>query len=242
MYETEIRVPTPHGEMRTFVAHPDGAGPYPVAVVYMDAPGYREAVKDNARRFAEAGYYVVAPDLFYRAGEVSFDRSRMSDEDRERMMGLVRGVDPDAVVADTQAIFDTIDGDPAAGTGSKVVVGYCMGARLALHAAAAKPDEIAAAAGAHPGAFVTDQPDSPHHDVPKVRGELYFAFAENDRSATPENVEQFRQELERHGVRGTVERLPGTSHGFAMADLDVYDRDAAEHHFERTLDLWRRNL
>jgi hypothetical protein len=39
-----------------------------------------------------------------------------------------------------------------------------------------------------------------------------------------------------------VERLPGTSHGFAMADLPVYNREAAEHHFERTLDLWRRNL
>lgn len=39
-----------------------------------------------------------------------------------------------------------------------------------------------------------------------------------------------------------MERLPGTAHGFAMADLPVYDRDAADRHFERTLDLWRRNL
>jgi hypothetical protein len=39
-----------------------------------------------------------------------------------------------------------------------------------------------------------------------------------------------------------VERLPGTAHGFAMADLPVYDHDAAERHFERTLDLWRRAL
>ena len=59
---------------------------------------------------------------------------------------------------------------------------------------------------------------------------------------TPELVERFRGELERNGVKGVVERLPGTAHGFAMADLPVYDRDAAERHFERTLDLWRRNL
>lgn len=240
MYENEIRVPTADGEMRTFVAHPDGAGPFPVAVVYMDAPGYREAVKDNARRFAEGGYYVVAPDLFYRAGEVELDRS--TDEGRERMMSLVRGIDADAVVADTDAVLGTIASDPAASDGPKVAVGYCMGARLALHAAASKPDEIVAASGAHPGALVNDEPDSPHHDVPKVRGELYFAFAEHDRTATPENVEQFRQELERHGVTGEVERLPGAHHGFAMADLDVYDRDAAEHHVEKTLELWGRNL
>lgn len=39
-----------------------------------------------------------------------------------------------------------------------------------------------------------------------------------------------------------MERVPGTRHGFAMADLPVYDPEAAERHFERTLDLWRRNL
>jgi len=68
------------------------------------------------------------------------------------------------------------------------------------------------------------------------------AFAEIDRSVTPELVERVRQELERQGVRGVVEQLPGVAHGFAMADLPVYDRAAAERHFERTLDLWRRNL
>lgn len=67
-------------------------------------------------------------------------------------------------------------------------------------------------------------------------------FAENDPSATPEVVERFRAELERLGLRGTVERLPGTRHGFAIADLPVYQREAAERHFERTLDLWTRNL
>lgn len=235
MHEREIRVRTPDGEMRTFVARPDGEGPYPVAVLYMDAPGYREAVKENARRFAEDGYYVVAPDLFYRAGETV-------PEGPEQMMSLVRSIDADQVVADTQAIFDAIEDDPSAGKGPKVAVGYCMGSRLALHLAASKPDEISAAAGIHPGALVNDEPDSPHHDVPRVQAELYFAFAENDRTATPENVEQFKQELERHGVTGTVERLPGTHHGFAMSDRDIYDRDAAEHHFERVLDLWRRNV
>jgi carboxymethylenebutenolidase len=113
---------------------------------------------------------------------------------------------------------------------------------MALRIASALSDEFVAAAGIHPGALVTDKPDSPHHDLAGVRGELYFAFAEIDRTATPEVVDQFRDELERHGVKGVVERLPGVSHGFAMADLPVYDRDASERHFELTLDLWRRNL
>lgn len=121
-------------------------------------------------------------------------------------------------------------------------VGYCMRARLALRAAASMPGEMVAAAGIHPGALVTDAPDSPHHDLADVRGELYFAFAEIDQSTSAEVVGRFRDELNRRGVRGLVERCPGVAHGFAMADLPVYDHDAAERHFERTIELWRRNL
>jgi carboxymethylenebutenolidase len=244
MYENEIRITTGDGEMTTFVAHPDADGPFPIAVLFMDGVGYREQLKENARRFAAGGYYVVAPDLFYRSGEkLSFDFSRLGEEGyRAQLMEVVSSVTPDAAMRDTGALLETISDDPAASSGPLVCVGYCMGARLALRFAATSAGRVVAAAGIHPGALVTGQPDSPHHDVAAVEGELYFAFAENDQSATPEVVEEFRGELAAQGVQGSVERLPGTSHGFAMADLPVYDRAATEQHFERTLELWRRNL
>lgn len=47
--------------------------------------------------------------------------------------------------------------------------------------------------------------------------------------------------MSRAGVSGEVERIAGATHGYPMEDLPVYDRDAAERHFEKTLDLWRRN-
>jgi carboxymethylenebutenolidase len=105
------------------------------------------------------------------------------------------------------------------------------------HPTAATRGQFVAAAGIHPGALVTDGPDSPHHDLVPVRGELHVAFAENDHSAMPEVVERFREELEHQHVTGTVTCLPETHHGFAMADLPVYDRHSAERHFERTLDF-----
>jgi len=248
MVEHEIRVHTDDGDMTTFVVRPDGDGPFPVALIFMDGVGYREQVKQNARRFAAGGYYCAAPDLYHRSGEkLSFDMSRLATDgfkgpEADRMMQAARSVTPENMVADTRAVLSAIATDPAASSGPKVCVGYCLGARVALHAASALPDEFVAAAGIHPGAPITDQPDSAHHDLATVRGELYFAFAETDRTATPEIVDQFREELQRNHVKGVVERLPGTAHGFAMADLPVYNHDAAEHHFERTLDLWKRNL
>jgi carboxymethylenebutenolidase len=248
MSEKEIRVHTGDGEMKTFIVHPDGGGPYPVAVVYMDAPGYREQLKANARHFAADGYYCVVPDLFYRSGDgITVDMAELAAANfqgppMERLMALVASVKPELVRADTEAIFDAIASDPAAGLAAKVCVGYCMGARFALHVASTLPDEFVAAAGIHPGPLATDQPDSPHHELASVRGELYFAFAETDQRVPPEMVDKLRDELGRNGVAGVVETAPGTLHGFAMADLSVYQPQAAERHFERTLDLWRRNL
>jgi carboxymethylenebutenolidase len=234
--------------MRVFLARPDGPGPFPVAVVYMDGVGYREQIKKNARRFAEGGYYCVAPDLYYRAGpDLSFDFSKiasegMGGEEGKRLMAAASSVTPERAMEDTRTILDEIVSDPAAAPGPKVCVGYCMGARLALRAASEFADEFVAAAGIHPGALVSDKPDSPHLDLPRVRGELYYAFAEIDRSATPELVDRFRAEVHRNRVRGVVERIAGVAHGFAMADLPVYNHDASERHFDRTLDLWKRNL
>lgn len=242
MTEKELQVRTPDGDMTTFAVHADG-GPWPVAILFMDGVGYRDQIKANARRFAEAGYFVVAPDLFYRSGRgVRIDFSKAGDPQyMAKMREIIGNVTPERVEADTQAALDAIASDPAASGGPKVCVGYCMGARASLHAAAAR-DDIAAAAGIHPGPLVTEAPDSPHLDVPRVRGELYVAFSENDRTNTAEQEELLRAELERRGVRGTIERLGGTTHGFAMADLPVYDRAASERHFEKTLELWRRNL
>jgi carboxymethylenebutenolidase len=181
---------------------------------------------------------IATPD-----GDMSFDFARMGDEAyRQRLMQIVSTVTADAALADTEAVLALAADDPAAAGGPAVCVGYCMGAKVALHAAAALPGTFVAAAGIHPSALVTDAPDSPHHELATVRGELYFAFAEIDDSATQEVVDRFRQELAEQGVEGVVERLSGVAHGFAMADLPVYDRAAAERHFERTLDLWRRNL
>ena len=247
MVEKETKVSTADGAMTTFIVRPEGDGPFPVAVIYQDGVGYREQVKENARRFAAAGYYCVVPDLFYRSGEkISFNFTTLagglSGPDGERLRGIMALVKPDKVVADTKAVLAAIASDPGASRGPKVCVGYCMGARMALHAASAMHDDFVAAAGIHPGALVNDSADSPHHDLPGVRGKLYFAFAEIDRSATPELVERFREEMRRSGVRGDVERIPAAAHGFAMEDLPVYNREAAEHHFDKTLELWRRSL
>lgn len=60
--------PTQDGSADAYLAHPDGTGPFPAALLYMDAFGLRPHLKKMADRLASSGYTVLAPNVFYRHG------------------------------------------------------------------------------------------------------------------------------------------------------------------------------
>src|SRR5260370_19463345 len=67
MIDQQIDIPTKDGHATTFISHPERDGPHPVILFYMDAPAIREELRDMARRLATSGYYVMLPNLSYRA-------------------------------------------------------------------------------------------------------------------------------------------------------------------------------
>jgi carboxymethylenebutenolidase len=69
MKEQIVDIPTKDGKVETFVCHPERGGPYPPVLLLMDAPGIREELYDMARRLATSAYYVLLPNLYYRAGK-----------------------------------------------------------------------------------------------------------------------------------------------------------------------------
>ena len=68
MIEKTMDITTKVGEMETFICHPERNGPSPAVFLLMDAHGIREELKDMARRLGTVGYYVLLPNLYYRAG------------------------------------------------------------------------------------------------------------------------------------------------------------------------------
>ena len=66
IFEQDVIVTTEHGLMPAFAACPDGVGPFPPIIFYMDAPGIREELRNMARRIAKQGYFCLLPDLYYR--------------------------------------------------------------------------------------------------------------------------------------------------------------------------------
>src|ERR1700721_1259734 len=68
MIERSIEIVTPDGRMSTFICHPERDSPHPAIIIFMDAPGIREELRDMARRLGTVGYYVMLPNLYYRSG------------------------------------------------------------------------------------------------------------------------------------------------------------------------------
>ena len=241
MIEQQLDITTADGAVTTFAVHPERGGPHPVILFYMDAPAIREELRDMARRFASSGYYVVLPNLYYRAGVMEL--GPLSDPGmRERMMGLMGDLTIDMVMADTKSLIAWIDTQGAASKGPMGAVGYCMSGQFAINAAARFPDRIKAAASMYGTYLVTDKPDSPHLMARKARAELYFGCAETDRWAPMETVRALEAALKADKVGAEVELYPGVEHGFAFPQRAAYDKPAAERHWERLTALFRRNL
>jgi carboxymethylenebutenolidase len=72
MIEQTLDIGTAAGEMETFICRPERGGPFPAVFLLMDAPGIREELRDMARRLGTIGYYVLLPNLYYRAGAIRF--------------------------------------------------------------------------------------------------------------------------------------------------------------------------
>ncbi|HUZ13626.1 MAG TPA: dienelactone hydrolase family protein [Caulobacteraceae bacterium] len=241
MIERQIDIRTPDGATSTFICHPERGGAHPPILFYMDAPAIREELRDMARRLATVGYYVMLPNLYYRAGVMELGPLTKPGA-RERMGALMNGLDIAMVMSDTRALLEVIDADPAAAAGSIGAVGYCMSGQFAVNAAAAFPGRIAAAASIYGTLLVTDRADSPHLVAQRTGAELYFACAEIDRWAPLETVEALSQALAGSDARAEVELYPKVEHGFAFPQRGAYDKPSAERHWERLIALFRRRL
>src|SRR3954465_10253645 len=69
MPRNSVTIKTRDGQVPTSLFQPEtGNGPWPAVLVYMDGRGIRPALFELAERIASAGYFVLLPDLFYRAG------------------------------------------------------------------------------------------------------------------------------------------------------------------------------
>lgn len=244
MSDQQVTIQTREGACPAYVLTPDGTGPWPAVIFYMDALAIRPAIVEMGQRLASQGYVVLLPDLFYRYGPYApLDPKVVFAGDFRAAVGPMMATTGNARAAsDTEAFLaylDTRDDFSGEAIGT---VGFCMGGGMAITAAGTFPNRVVAAVSFHGGRLATDAPDSPHRLAPKITAELYVAAADNDHSYPPEMAEAFETALGDAGVTYRAETYAGAEHGWMMTDFPVYDEAAAERGWAELLSLFGRTL
>jgi carboxymethylenebutenolidase len=244
MSRKQVDIATPDGVADSYIFIPEGKGPFPAVLFYMDGGGLRPDIHDMAQRLADNGYYVLLPNLFYRAGRaetLDVQAAFADPERRDQAMAMIMALTNTVVMRDTAAFFDFLSRQPEADARKIGCHGYCMGGKLALSAAGTFPDRVVAAASFHGSQLATDASDSAHLLAPKMRGKVYVGVAGIDPWLLPGETVKLREALQAAKTDFVMEDYSTATHGFCVPG-PVYDREAAERHWERLLKLYETTL
>lgn len=218
------------GEFRAYMAVPK-SGKGPGIVLAQEIFGINEFVRATADYYAEEGYVVLAPDLFWRQ-QPGVDLG-YTPEEWQAAFGLYQGFDPDLGVEDIGATLAVLRRRPEF-EGKAGVLGFCLGGKLA-YLAACRCD-VDAAVGYY-GVGIEEKLD----EASNIRGKLVLHLAEHDKFCPPAAREAIIGAL---GARPGIELYvyPGVDHAFARPASEHYHKPSALMAHERSVAAFRKAL
>ena len=199
-------------EVHAYVARPNGSGPYPGIVLVHHMPGWDEFYRETARRLADHGYIVVAPNLYERFGHGA-------PQDVAAKARGEGGVSDDSVVGDCEAALGYLTG-LASCNGKVGIIGTCSGGRHS-YLVACRVKGFSALVDCWGGNVVQPadrltekQPVAPLDLTGDLEIPLLGLFGNDDQSPSAEQVDEHEEELKRQGKDYEFHRYDGAGHGF----------------------------
>jgi carboxymethylenebutenolidase len=252
--ETNVEVKTPDGTCDAAFIHPE-KGKHPGVLIWTDAFGLRPAMREIGRRIASEGYSVLVPNPYYRAAkatEIDLNAKTFNfqnAEDMARLRKYMGGIGaPGIAEKDAAAYIAFLDAQPQVDKAKKVgTQGYCMGGPLVFRTAAALPDRVGAGASFHGGGLVTDQPNSPHTLIPRMKARMYVGIASNDDSRQPDAKDKLREAFTNAKVPAEIE-VYQSLHGWCVPDMPeqggkpIYNKPDAEKAWAKLVALYKTAL
>jgi carboxymethylenebutenolidase len=231
-----------HGgdEIEAYLARPDEPPTRGGVVVIHHMPGYDRASKEMVRRFAELGYDAICPNLHWR------EAPGAAPDDASAAARAKGGVPDDRLLGDVAGAAAYLRGLPTS-NGKVGVIGYCSGGRQSVLAGSNL--DVDAAVDCY-GAFVTGTPPEGWplkitnliDQLPNLRCPVLGLFGNEDKTPSPEHVDEFQQILEANGKTYEFHRYDDAGHGFFAVDRPSYRVAAANDGWERIADFFAMYL
>lgn len=216
-----------------YVARPAGSKPAPIIVVVHEIFGVHEWVKDICRRFAKAGYYAIAPDLFARHG----DATKISDFKILRETIVSKASDAQ-VLGDIDTVFAWA-GKHGGDVRRRGVTGFCWGGRIVWLYAEHNPalDAGVAFYGKLVGEAAPLQPKNPIDLAASLHAPVLGQYGGLDKGITQPDVEAMRAKLKAlKKTDSAITVYPQADHGFMADYRPSYNAEAATAAWKAALD------
>jgi carboxymethylenebutenolidase len=219
-------------------ARPEKAGTYPIVVAISGFTGVNEHHRDVVRRFAHAGYYAIAPELFHREGG-------MQGKAQPEMAKVSASIGRKQYLGDITAAADYARQQSWARADRLGVTGFCGGGALTLHFSAEYPG-VAAAVPWY-GHVKRTYVDSPGVDAfalaPRIKAPVLGLYGDADQGIPSADVKAFEAELRKTNSNVEFVLYPGAPHAFFSDDRpQVYKKEAAEDGWKRCLAFFDKHL
>jgi carboxymethylenebutenolidase len=225
-------------QIPAYDARPERAGRYPIVLTIPGFTGVNEHHKDVVRRFAHAGYYAIAPELFHREGG-------MQGKTFPEMGKISGGVTRKQYLGDITAAADYAKQQAWARPDRIGATGFCGGGALALHVAAEYPGVTAVVPWY--GHLKRTYPDAPGVDalslVSKLTMPVLGLYGAADTGITKEDVKGFEADLKKTNRNVEFVLYEGAPHAFFSDDRPQnYKKEAADDGWKRCIAFFDKHL
>ncbi len=206
----EVMIPVTGGQMPTYYARPAGAGPFPVVLVNEEIFGVHDYIKDVCRRLAKLGYVAVAPEIYFREGDIT------KVTDMGQLIGqFISKAPDDRVMADLDAAVAWAEANK--GDARRLgVTGFCRGGRNTWMYAAHNPTLKAAVAWYGPigGQTTAIQPKTVMDIAAEIRCPLLGLYGAQDTGIKIDDVQAAAAKAKAAGKTVEIVIYPDAPHGF----------------------------
>lgn len=228
-------IPTPGGDMPAVLWEPPGGsdGGVPAILLLQEIFGVSGYIRRRGAALAEAGYVVLAPELYWRLDTGPTPVDEKDSDALDQGVARVTALDWDKAVDDAVAALGHLR--ERADVGRVGILGFCFGGGLGFNVAAiTEPDCLVSYYG-------SALPDLLHL-APDVTAPSLHHFGLDDAFIDADSVVRIREAVTAGGTPVEFQTYEGANHAFDNDDFAFGHEEASALAWERTLRFLAEHL
>ena len=220
-------------QLHAYVARPQASAAAPGIILFQEAFGVNQHIRNVADRLAQAGYVVVAPELFHRTAAPGLEIPY--SEFATQAMPHYQAITQEGLTQDMQAAYDWLQSQADVQKDKIGSIGFCLGGQVAFLSNAVLP--LAAAVSYYGGGT---------HTITNLAKDLHaphlFYWGGLDQHISKDQIKQVVEAVDAAGKPYINTVISYADHGFNCDERPSYNPEAAAEAWAATLAFFAQKL